>query len=323
MTTRKLAIRTAAAILLFLAALSRASPVSASPAADLEKYLSGLATWSADFEQTIDDGHGNVLRSAAGRLYLQRPGKFRWDYSQPSEQLVLADGKQIWFYDKDLAQANVRDMDTSLASTPASLLSGSRLGEHSVQCHRRAGERGTAMVSACPQARGYGFSTRADRLRQGRIALHVPRRQAQSDHAADLFKFEAQSSVGAGSILVRAAAGGRRDRARRQVTVGDGTYRPLADRLRPQSLDEYVGQSHLLGAGAPLRRALESGRPHSMILWGPPGTGKTTLARLVANGAHAEFIAPLGGAGRHQGYPRGRGAGAQLARHARYGAVPR
>jgi putative ATPase len=72
---------------------------------------------------------------------------------------------------------------------------------------------------------------------------------------------------------------------------GDGTYRPLADRLRPQTLDEYVGQSHLLGAGAPLRRALESGRPHSMILWGPPGTGKTTLARLVAHGARAEFIA--------------------------------
>jgi putative ATPase len=75
------------------------------------------------------------------------------------------------------------------------------------------------------------------------------------------------------------------------VSGSGGTYQPLADRLRPRSLDEYVGQAHLLGPGAPLRRALESGRPHSMILWGPPGTGKTTLARLAANGAHAEFIA--------------------------------
>jgi putative ATPase len=72
--------------------------------------------------------------------------------------------------------------------------------------------------------------------------------------------------------------------------VGEGMYRPLADRLRPQTLDEFVGQSHLLGPGAPLRRALESGKPHSMILWGPPGTGKTTLARLVASGAKAQFV---------------------------------
>jgi outer membrane lipoprotein carrier protein len=102
-----------------------AGPAAASPATEVEKYLSGLSSWAADFTQTIDDVHGNVLRSAAGRLFLQRPGKFRWDYSQPSEQLILADGKQIWFYDKDLAQANVRDMDVSLAGTPASLLSGS------------------------------------------------------------------------------------------------------------------------------------------------------------------------------------------------------
>ncbi len=73
--------------------------------------------------------------------------------------------------------------------------------------------------------------------------------------------------------------------------TGEGGYRPLADRLRPTVLDDYVGQSHLLGVGAPLRRALESGHPHSMILWGPPGTGKTTLARLIANGARAQFVA--------------------------------
>ncbi len=100
------------------------APATNSAAATVESRLAGLATWSADFTQTIDDGHGKVLRSAAGKLYLQRPGKFRWDYSEPSEQLVLADGKKIWFYDKDLAQANVRDMDATLASTPASLLSG-------------------------------------------------------------------------------------------------------------------------------------------------------------------------------------------------------
>jgi putative ATPase len=66
---------------------------------------------------------------------------------------------------------------------------------------------------------------------------------------------------------------------------------PLAERLRPRSLDEVIGQQHLLASGKPLRVAFESGEPHSMILWGPPGVGKTTLARLMADGFHAEFIA--------------------------------
>ena len=66
---------------------------------------------------------------------------------------------------------------------------------------------------------------------------------------------------------------------------------PLAEALRPQSLDEVVGQSELLGPGKPLRLAFESGKPHSMVLWGPPGVGKTTLARLMAKAFDAEFIA--------------------------------
>ena len=65
---------------------------------------------------------------------------------------------------------------------------------------------------------------------------------------------------------------------------------PLAERLRPRSLDEVIGQKHLLGPGKPLRTAFESGRLHSMILWGPPGVGKTTLARLVAGAIDAHFI---------------------------------
>jgi putative ATPase len=66
---------------------------------------------------------------------------------------------------------------------------------------------------------------------------------------------------------------------------------PLAEALRPKTLDEVIGQSHLIGAGKPLRLAFESGKPHSMILWGPPGVGKTTLARLTASAFNYEFIA--------------------------------
>ncbi len=66
---------------------------------------------------------------------------------------------------------------------------------------------------------------------------------------------------------------------------------PLAERMRPRTLDEVVGQQHLVGPGKPLRLAFEAGKPHSMILWGPPGVGKTTLARLMAQAFDAEFIA--------------------------------
>lgn len=66
---------------------------------------------------------------------------------------------------------------------------------------------------------------------------------------------------------------------------------PLAEALRPKTLDEVIGQSHLLGEGKPLRLAFQSGKPHSMIFWGPPGVGKTTLARLTATAFQCEFIA--------------------------------
>ena len=75
-----------------------------------------------------------------------------------------------------------------------------------------------------------------------------------------------------------------------KAAVTPAEFRPLADRMRPRTLAEFVGQRHLLDAGKPLRQAVDSGSLHSMILWGPPGSGKTTLARLFAANCDADFI---------------------------------
>ncbi len=86
--------------------------------------------------------------------------------------------------------------------------------------------------------------------------------------------------------------------SRKAPPVSAAPEAPLAERLRPHTLDDVIGQRDLLGPGKPVRVAFESGRPHSMILWGPPGVGKTTLARLMADAFDAHFVqisAVLGG----------------------------
>lgn len=100
-----------------------AATANAGDTAALDRFFSGLRTFSAHFEQTIVDAKGQTTQNASGRLSIQRPGKFRWDYDQPYKQMVLGDGQQLWTYDADLEQATVKPQSDALAGTPALLLS--------------------------------------------------------------------------------------------------------------------------------------------------------------------------------------------------------
>jgi len=115
-------------VCLLVAAWLLASLVSpAGWAGDLvSEYFSGLESIEADFTQTVVDSAGEQVQDSEGQVWIQRPGRFRWDYRTPYRQLIVADGKQLWTYDEDLEQATVKELDAALSSTPAMLLSGYR-----------------------------------------------------------------------------------------------------------------------------------------------------------------------------------------------------
>jgi len=92
----------------------------------LQRFFAGLRTLSADFEQRVTDTDGALIQQSQGHLWLQRPGRFRWDYQLPYHQLIVGDGEQVWVYDEDLEQVSVRHFDASLGQTPALLLSSDK-----------------------------------------------------------------------------------------------------------------------------------------------------------------------------------------------------
>lgn len=92
--------------------------------ADLERRLRDMTSFQADFEQTVLNRFGEKLQTTSGRMYLQRPGRLRWEVAAPYPQLVLADGESLWAYDPDLAQATVQPLAAAIAGTPAVFLTG-------------------------------------------------------------------------------------------------------------------------------------------------------------------------------------------------------
>lgn len=112
--------------LVCLLSLFGAQAYADAPAARLADFFNDLRTLSADFSQQVLDGNKRQIQSSSGRMWIMRPGMFRWDYSQPYQQQVVADGSHLWAYDKDLEQVTVQAASEVLTATPAMLLSGER-----------------------------------------------------------------------------------------------------------------------------------------------------------------------------------------------------
>lgn len=95
------------------------------PRDQLAGFLRDVTTVEAQFTQILSDGNGDVLEESGGRFWLSRPGKFRWDYTEPYRREVVSDGVRVWIFDPDLEQVTVREIGDSLGATPAGLLAGS------------------------------------------------------------------------------------------------------------------------------------------------------------------------------------------------------
>jgi chaperone LolA len=96
----------------------------------VQQFFSGLHTLQADFDQQVVDSNNRLQQSSQGRMWIMRPGRFRWDYQTPYRQQLIADGTRLWSYDEDLEQVTVQAAAEVLTATPAMLLSGDQPLEH-------------------------------------------------------------------------------------------------------------------------------------------------------------------------------------------------
>jgi outer membrane lipoprotein carrier protein len=150
----------------FVALLVSWTPARGAPAAEeaspaqerLRAFLADVRTLEASFRQTLDEEGSREARVSEGRLYLHRPGRFRWDYQRPTQQVVVSDGESLWLYDPDLEQVTVRALDEGLASTPAMLLSGEGELEDSFEIARAYAEGGLDWVELSPREEGGDFA---------------------------------------------------------------------------------------------------------------------------------------------------------------------
>lgn len=135
---------------------------------DLKNYLNSTQSLQANFKQTVTSQQGKVQQSS-GTLAIQRPGLFRWVYQKPFEQLIIADGKQIWLYDPDLKQATVKAMGKALESSPAALLAGNNQFERNYKLRALASSEGIDWLEATPKQADPSFDLIKLGFNQGQL----------------------------------------------------------------------------------------------------------------------------------------------------------
>lgn len=112
----------------------------------LDKFLTETQTMSAHFKQTLKSAEGGMLQESAGTFYLQRPGKFRWNYTEPYPQEIVSDGERVWIYDVDLEQVTVQKQGTGRDNTPMALLQNRQRLEDAFEIHERGQEDGVYRI---------------------------------------------------------------------------------------------------------------------------------------------------------------------------------
>lgn len=125
--------------------------------ASLSDFFNNTNAMRANFSQVVTDTQGRKIQEVQGSMQLQRPNKFRWDYSKPYEQQIISDGKQVFLYDTDLQQVTIRELSKTLGSSPAALLAGGDTVEKSFTIKNAARKDDLNWVLALPKDKESGF----------------------------------------------------------------------------------------------------------------------------------------------------------------------
>ena len=150
-------------VFILLCALMVSGSLHAGGVERLKAFIAGARTAEADFTQTVADKSNRVTQQASGKMMFARPGKFRWDYVAPYEQVIVSDGVKLWLYDADLDQVTVKSLGDVMAGTPAALLAGDNAIEKYFSLKNAGESGGLEWLEATPKNRDTTF----ERIRMG------------------------------------------------------------------------------------------------------------------------------------------------------------